>query len=361
MHALAEFPVALVFEDEKYFDALRLESPAAAYVEFIGCPAPDFCGNLSDAVLTRVVAVVGQPKNVTKLMDLPALRLVQSTHYMYPQLTDVPSQSIVASYMPDWRDVYGVEPIAEFVLAAVFDWNYRLREKSKEFSACAWGPDAPQTCKYTSTLTSHPVLMNQTMGILGYGKIGQAIARRSAALGMRTIATKTHGPFSPPPSPLTWMSDDNDELLRQSDFLALGVPGSVHGIINRTSLALMKRSAVVIPLSAGPEDYDAMYDALVNKTIGGAVLDVWPHGCWSFAGMECGPPYGPSAEPYARSSGQSITELDNVLPLPGMAMRDDNFWNGSVEYVGQNLKSLVLKEPLKGVVRNATAEVTLIV
>merc|ERR1712046_557281 len=121
--------------------------------------------------------------------------------------------------------------------------------------------------------------MNQTMGILGYGKIGEAIARRSAALDMRTIATKTHGPFSPPPPPLAWISDDNDELLRQSDFVALSLPGSVQGIINRTSLALMKRSAVVIPLSAGPVDFDAMYDALVNRTIGGAVIDVWPHGC----------------------------------------------------------------------------------
>merc|ERR1719159_1881824 len=105
--------------------------------------------------------------------------------------------------------------------------------------------------------------MNQTMGILGYGKIGEAIARRSAALGMRTIATKVHGPFSPPPPPLTWLSDDNDELLKRS-----------------------------------PTDFDALYDALVNKSIGGAVLDVWPQGCWSFPEMECGPPYGSAAEPY---------------------------------------------------------------
>lgn len=367
-HARAGKPVALVFEEEQYFDALRSSSPAASYVEFRGCPAPDFCSNLSDTTLAAVVAVVGQPKNVTMLQALPALRLVHSTSYMYTRLKDVPSKAIVASYMPPWRDVYGVEPIAEFTLAAVFDWNYRLREKSKVFSACAWGSDAPTTCPYASTLTSHPVMMNQTMGILGYGKIGEAIARRSAALGMRTIATKMHGPFSPPPPPLAWLSDDNDELLRQSDFVALSLPGSVLGVINRTSLALMKPNAVLIPLSAGPADFDALYEALVNKTIGGAVVDVWPQGCWGFPEMECGPPYGSLAEPYHGpphptpwTPVQPISQLDNVVALPGLAMRDKKFWDGSAEWVGENLKALVLKGPLKGVVRNATADVALIV
>merc|ERR1712014_274835 len=99
----------------------------------------------------------------------------------------------------------------------------------------------------------------------------------------------------------------------------------------------MKPGAVVIPTSANPVDFMALYQALSNRTIGGAVIDVWPHGCWHFPDMECGSPYGPAAEPWSR--GQ-LEKLDNVVPLPGMAMRDDRFWSGSAVWVAENLRAL---------------------
>lgn len=356
-HAQDGLPIALVFESPIYFQSLT-SSLEPGLIELRACDqTTDFCASLEEPLLRRCIAVVGQPHNITLLGRLPGLRLVHSTSFMYPVLAEVPPQATVVSYMPDWRDVYGVEPIAEFVLAAVFDWNYRLRERSAEFSSCAWGADAPARCPSVRDLTSHEVLMNKTLGVLGYGKIGEAIARRSAALGLRTIATKVHGPFTPPPSPLTWLSDDNDKLLAESDFIVTALPGSVLGVINRTSLALAKKSAVVIPISAGPIDFDALYDALKKRLIGGAVIDVWPHGCWRFPEMQCGPPFGRSAEPYA---GGNLQELDNVVALPGMAMRDAKFWAGSVEWVDGNLRSLAKGLPLRGIVRNSTSEVTLL-
>lgn len=347
-------PVALVFEGPGYLRALAA-GPASGTVELVGCTAPSYCADLPQELARRVAAVVGQPKNITAIRSLPNLKLMQSTSYMYPRLNETPSHCTVASYQPDWRNVYGVEPIAEFVIAAVFDWNYRLRERGAAFASCAWGDDAPSRCPPVSALTSHPVLMNQTLGILGYGAIGRAIARRSAALGMRTVATKQHGPFAPPPAPLAWLDNDNDRLLRESDFVAVTVPGSMRDVINRSALGLMKPGAVVIPVSAGPVDFAALHDALQRRAIGGAVLDVWPAGCWHYPDMECGPPYGPAAQPYAAA----IQLLDNVLSLPGMAMRDDRFWAGSAEWVGGNLRALVAGLPLRGVVRNATGHVRL--
>jgi len=193
--------------------------------------------------------------------------------------------------------------------------------------------------------------MNQTIGVLGYGKIGQAVARRAAALGMRAVATKVHGPFTPPPPPLTWLSGDNDLLLEQSDFVVITVPGSVVGVINKTSLALMKPGSVLIPVSANPVDFLALYGALKQNEIGGAVLDVWPHGCWHFPDMACGPPFGPDAEP----AQQEFQRLSNVLALPGMAMRDAKFWSGSAAWVTRNLRALSAGLPLHGVVRNGTS------
>jgi len=338
-------PVALVFETDQYVAGL-----SNAGWDLVQCDA-NWSLNKLKGPIEAIAAVVGQPNNVSLLKELPRLQLLHSTSYMYTKLADVPQQVTVASYQPDWSHVWGVEPIAEFVLAAVFDWNYRIHDRKSRFAACAWGPEAPRYCPSTKDLTSHPVLMGQTLGVLGYGNIGQAVARRSASLGMRTVATKRHSPFWPLPPGLTWLSNNNDRLLRESDFVVVTVPGSLSGLINRTSLQLMKPGAVIIPVSAPPLDFDALYEALVGKTIGGAVIDVWPHGCWHYPDMDCGPPYGAPAEPY---SLKPIHNLDNVIVLPGMAMRDERFWAGSVSWVSTNLHALIRGSALRGVIRNGT-------
>lgn len=347
----SDLPAVLVFTGSDYARTLA-EGPAKDVVEVVPCGSPGSCTALDPAVKQRVVAVVGQPRNVSFLQELPKLKLMQSADFFYPSFDLVPASSAVAMYLVDYQGDYGAEPIAEFIIASAFEWNYRLREKSATFSSCAWGADAPLRCPPAESLTSHPVLMGQTMGILGYGTIGEAVARRSSAMGMRTIATRRKGPFTPTPPGLTWFSDDNDQLLREADFVAVTLSGSASDVINKTSLALMKPGAVVIPIAGPPVDYDALYEALSKKAIGGAVLDSWRHGCWSYPVAACGPAYGPDAEPYAKDP---IQLLDNVIPLPGMAMRDAKFWEDSAVFVGKNLLALVNNQPLQGVLRNGTS------
>lgn len=345
-------PVALICDGVDFAATLSTMREVVAAVDLVPCALPDNCSTLEEAELERVVAVVGQPKDIKLLGRLPQLRLVHSTSFTYPRLADVPAQAVVAAYTVDYQHVYGVEPIAEFAIAAALHWNYRLSQRAAAFASCAWGDDAPVRCASPQQMTAHPVLMSQTMGVLGYGMIGEAVARRSAALGMRTVATKVHGPFTPTPPPLAWLSDDNDRLLRESDFVVVAVPGAVHGIINETALGLMKPGAVLIPISGNPVDFDALYRALLRRAIGGAVLDVWPHhGCWSFPDVECGSPYGAPTEPYPRGG---FEQLDNALTLPQMAMRDDKFWSDSAEFAGANLQALVSGRPFHGVIRNSS-------
>lgn len=348
--AASDRPVVLVFESWEYLEALG-EGAAADVVELLHCPGPEYCSSLEDGLKQKVVATVGQPANISMLDTLQQVQLVQSASYFSSRLDRVPPRITVAKYAIDYQKDYGAEPIAEFAIASVFEWNYRMRQHSAAFTACAWGADAPLRCPSPQSLTTHPVLMGQTIGILGYGTVGEFLARRSAALGMRTVATKRQGPFEPPPPPLEWLSDDNDRLLRESDFVVVAVPGTLRGFINKTALALMKPNAVLIPLSAGHVDFDALYDALTRRAIAGAVLDVWPMGCWSYPQVECGPPYGSPAEPDSR---EEIHKLDNVIALPGMMMRDAQFWAASAAFVRENLLALVRGQPLKGVVRNGT-------
>ncbi|CAE7489913.1 ghrB [Symbiodinium pilosum] len=334
-------PVVLVYEMSAAYLSDLANSAASAKVEFRACET--HCAISTDR--KDVIAAVGMPRNFTSLYDLPNLKLIQSTTYMYPRLSSVPARPIVAKYDAPWR-IYGVEPIAEFVVAAAFQWTYKLAEVSSRFRACAFGSGAPGGCAPDSALTAHPTLMSKTMGILGYGTIGEAVGRRAFALGMRVLATRRHGPFS------SWLIDDNDKLLAESDFVAVTVPGSVFHVINRTALALMKPGAVLIPISSNPVDFDALYQALLTRRIG-AVLDVWPQGCWHYPDSFCGPPYGPEAQPYLQPR---LAELDNVLVLPGLAMRDSRFWSNSAVWVSDNLVALMDGMPLKGVVRNASVD-----
>ncbi|CAK9035586.1 unnamed protein product, partial [Durusdinium trenchii] len=191
---------------------------------------------------------------------------------------------------------------------------------------------------------------------------------------MRLLATRRHGPF------LSWLISDNDRLLEESDFVAVTVPGFVRGLINKTSLALMKPHAVLIPISANPVDFDALYQVLLTRSIG-AVLDVWPQGCWHFPDMFCGPPYaeevsrthprqagscfaaqtcwqkvqlGTAGRSEAQPFWANLATLENVVVLPGVAMRDEIFWSNSAHFVAANLVALVDGRPLRGVVCNAS-------
>jgi len=346
-------PVTLVYEAKDYFDRL-VNGPAAGVTVFIHCEHKGTCSALDNTTKNEVAAVVGQPRDLGILGDLPNVGLLQSTSYFHSWLDHVPTSIMVAKYSADYQKAYGSEPIAEFVMAGVFEWNYRLRQLSATFTSCAWGADAPLNCPFPQELTSHPVLMGMTMGILGYGVLGEAVARRAAAMGMRTVATKRQGPFDPPPQPLTWLSDDNDRLFRESDFVLVAVPGETRHLINETSLALMKPTAVLIPLAAGPIDYDSLYARLAKHAIGGAIMDVWPEGCWSYPEVECGPPYGAATEPDAH---EDLQKLDNVLALPGVAQRDAGYWANSSAFVADNLLAFMggQTQAMHGIVRNASA------
>lgn len=115
-------------------------------------------------------------------------------------------------------------------------------------------------------------LSGATLGIIGMGKIGRAVARRAAGFGMKIIFCDT---------------DNNDEtigssvslneLIKQSDFISLHVPltTETHRLINDQTINLMKPEAILINASRGPVvDTQALYHALNTNRIAAAALDV---------------------------------------------------------------------------------------
>ncbi|HYF29392.1 MAG TPA: NAD(P)-dependent oxidoreductase [Candidatus Paceibacterota bacterium] len=119
----------------------------------------------------------------------------------------------------------------------------------------------------------NPALHECTLGIIGMGNIGQALARRAQAFGMRVIATDIVPKSFPNMVPL-------DELLAEADFVSVNCdlnPTSEH-LMNAERFAKMKPTAYFLNAARGPiMDETALIEALQNKTIAGAGLDVFEH------------------------------------------------------------------------------------
>jgi len=115
----------------------------------------------------------------------------------------------------------------------------------------------------------------KTLGIIGMGRIGQAVAQR--AKGFR-MAVRYHSHRSIPAPPGAWESCPLDELLRESDFVTLHVPlnSETRHLIGARELSLMRPTAILINTSRGSViDEAALAHALQSGTIAGAGLDVY--------------------------------------------------------------------------------------
>ena len=118
-------------------------------------------------------------------------------------------------------------------------------------------------------------LAGATLGIVGFGRIGRAVARRAGGFGMRIIFCDPSKDTSEPSVNATQV--DLDTLLREADFISLHTPltDETRGLINADTLGRMKRTAVLVNTSRGPVvDQQALYEALYSKRIFAAALDV---------------------------------------------------------------------------------------
>ena len=117
-------------------------------------------------------------------------------------------------------------------------------------------------------------LRGKQLGIVGFGRIGRAVAERAPAFGM-TVACATPGATA-----ATCEAMSLDRLLTTSDVVSLHVPltSETHHLINRQAFARMKRSAYLINTARGPVvDEAALVWALGQHLIAGAALDVYEH------------------------------------------------------------------------------------
>jgi glyoxylate reductase len=151
-----------------------------------------------------------------------------------------------------------------------------------------------------------------TLGLVGFGRIGKAVARRALGFDMRVIF---YDPGEKEPAPdLRATPVDLETLLAESDFISLHTPltPDTRHLIDSEALSKMKSTAVLVNTSRGPVmDPDALYEALKARRIFGAGLDV--------------------TEPEPISTNSPLLTLDNVVIVPHIASasrssRDQMAW-----------------------------------
>jgi D-3-phosphoglycerate dehydrogenase / 2-oxoglutarate reductase len=120
-----------------------------------------------------------------------------------------------------------------------------------------------------------PRLRGRTLGIVGYGRIGQKLQPKAAALGLKVIA---YDPYDDPRAPPKNVPSASFEtLLSDSDFISIHAPltPETRGMFDEAAFRKMKRTAYLINTSRGPiVRLEALYQALIQGWIGGAGMDV---------------------------------------------------------------------------------------
>lgn len=209
--------------------------------------------------------------------------------------------------------------LGEFVLAAILYFAKDFRRMIRNQMASVWEPFDVQE------------IGGQTVGILGYGDIGRAVASRVRAMGMRVLATKRHVPESLVDQ--FYKSEERREMIALCDYVVATAPltEETRHMIGDAEFAVMKPTAVVINVGRGPViDEAALLRALTANRIKGAGLDVFEH------------------EPLP--AGHPLYKLENVLLSPHCADHTADWQDQAMRFFLEQYRRFEKGEPLENIV-----------
>jgi len=258
------------------------------------------------------------------------LELIQSpvAGYDHVDLAAIPPQASFCNA----REHEGA--VAEYVLAAMLEWVIGLRRLDAGLRRGDWSGGVAIAGAH------HRELAGATLGMIGLGQIAAAVAQRAAAFGVRVIAA-SHRPQACAAGVAEVLGfGDLDRLLGQSDFVLVccALDATTRNLIDAQRLARMKPDAVLINVArAAIVDEAALFAALHQRRIGGAVIDVWSHE----------PALAEAAEP---AGVLPFRELDNILMTPHAAAWTAGVVERRWRAVAANLDRLVRGEPLANLV-----------
>jgi phosphoglycerate dehydrogenase-like enzyme len=253
---------------------------------------------------------------------------VQWVHTRSAGLDNILFPELVESTVPLTNGTGVFSPsLGEFALAAILFFAKDLRRMVRNQEAGRWEQfDIVE-------------ITGQTVGIVGYGDIGRAVATRVRAMGMRVLAVKRSGPLLYNVDPLVsriFKPDALGEMLPQCDYVVAAAPltPETRGMIGDAAFEAMKPEAVVINVGRGPViDEAAMVRALSKGRIKGAALDVFDN------------------EPLPE--GHPFYRLPNVLLSPHCADHTPDWMDRAMQFFIDQFERFRKGEPLLNIVDKA--------
>ncbi|HLK65504.1 MAG TPA: D-2-hydroxyacid dehydrogenase [Bryobacteraceae bacterium] len=217
------------------------------------------------------------------------------------------------------------QSLGEFALGAILYFAKDLRRMVRNQMAGVW-----EAFDITE-------ISGQTVGIVGYGDIGRAVATRVRAMGMNVLAIRRHGAPVYHVDPLVtrvYTPDQRLDMLARCDYIVVSAPltQETRGMIADAEFGAMKPEAVIINLGRGPViDEAAMVRALKAKRIKGAALDVFDR------------------EPLP--DGHPFYSLENVLLSPHCADHTPDWMERGMQFFIEQFERYRKGEPLMNVVK----------
>lgn len=209
------------------------------------------------------------PLQADVIEALPALKYigVLATGYNVVDLEAARRRGVVVTNIP----AYSTESVAQMVFAHLLNIAQRVDHYSREVHAGVWGRQ-PDFCYWNTPLME---LSGKRMGIVGFGHIGQAVARIALGFGMKVCAWTSKAAGQLPQG--VEKADSLDALFASCDVVSLHCPltAGTAELVNASRLALMKKGAVLINTSRGGlvNEHD-LAEALKKGRLAGAGLDV---------------------------------------------------------------------------------------
>lgn len=192
---------------------------------------------------------------------------VLATGYNVVDINAAKEKGVIVTNIP----TYGTAAVGQFTIALLLEICHHIGHHNETVHDGKWEHN-PDWCFWDYPLIE---LDGKTIGIIGYGRIGQSTGKIAQALGMKVLAYDEYK--NPSLESETCKYVELDELLKQSDVIALHCPlfPNTQGIINKENIAKMKDGVIILNDSRGPLIVEQdLADALNSGKVAAAGLDV---------------------------------------------------------------------------------------
>jgi len=216
------------------------------------------------------IAITNKARLTAEIIEqLPNLKFitVSATGYDCVDVAATAKRGIPVANVP----TYGTPSVAQFTFALLLELCHHVAQHDEAVHAGEW-----QSCgSFSFWKTPQIELQDLTLGVIGFGRIGQQVARIGSAFGMRILATSRHRQNGPADIVFEWVSPEM--VAERADVISLhcSLNEESTGMISREFLSRMKPSAFLLNTSRGPLiDEAALAEALNAEQLAGAAVDV---------------------------------------------------------------------------------------